>query len=261
MSFTLNNVEGARNICIIDGGKYNGEIVKYIDKDKDLTNNKYHKYQDFTHLKLTDGKFKPYVDRTASRQVVSCLGCSGSGKSWYLKDYVLSYMEEFPRRYIYLFGPFQDDKTFKELKSPRFKQIALEGYETDPLTLEDIPEDSLCIFDDIDVINNKDVIKLIEKLQGQILKGGRHKSVSCCITSHVSGTQSSATRELMLESTIITLYLGSGAGYNTILERYFGLQKKQIDKLKKMNSRWVSFVKSYPQMYFSENEIGFMKDL
>lgn len=260
MKFTLNDVEG-RNICMIVGGKYNGRIVKYIDDEHDLKSNTKMEYQDFTHLKLTDGKFVPYVDTNVARQVISCLGCSGCGKSYYLKMYCLSYMEEYPDRDIFLFGPFKDDVSFKELKGKHFKQVDIDNYQYEPLTLDDMPDNSLIIFDDIDVIQNKDVIKQIYKLQEQILKGGRHKNITCLCTSHVSGTQDKQTRELLLETTICTIYLGSGGNYQYLLNRYIGLTQQGITKLKNMNSRYVSIIKMYPQIYFCEKEVGFVKDL
>ena len=84
MSFTLNKMQGGKPICKINGGIYNNLIVYYVDKSlNDTTTNK--KYQNFIYLKLEEGaNFEPYPDTTIERQVISCFGCSGCGKSFFL---------------------------------------------------------------------------------------------------------------------------------------------------------------------------------
>jgi hypothetical protein len=39
-----------------------------------------------------------------------------------------------------------------------------------------------------------------------------------------------------------------------LLDGYLGIDKNQIKKLKKVNSRWVTILKTYPMMCLSENE-------
>ncbi len=260
MSFTLNSVKGARAICKIVGGMYNGLTLSYIDEKMSLEVTKDNKYMNFKSLKLEDGKFEPTVDTTQNRQVVSCFGCSGSGKSWFCKSYLNNYHKSLPDNDMFLICPFTDDVSLKDVKG--LGQFKLDqDWVKDPVMMKDIPQDSCVVIDDLDVEENKDIQKLVTFLKGQLLKGGRHKNITLLTTEHVSGTADASTRNLLLESHMIVLYLKSGGNYTTILQRYLGLDTKQIAKLKKMDTRWVCFVKSYPQMFYTEKEIGFLADL
>jgi hypothetical protein len=261
MSFSINKVKNGRPVCKIRGGQYDGLIVYYLDKKISLESNSKQKYIDFISLKLDEGcEFEPYPDTSTERQVVSCFGPSGCGKSYFCKKYMKNYKQAFPQNDIFLVSPFKEDVSIDDIKG--IQKLKLDdNWINEPVVMDDIPSNSLVMIDDLDVYENKAVIKSVETLQGSILRGGRHESISLCITQHVSGSADKETRNLLLESHLIVLYLGSGGNYSRILTHYLGLDNKQIMKLKKLDSRWICFQKAYPGIWFSETELGFTKDI
>ena len=127
------------------------------------------------------------------------------------------------------------------------------------LDIDDLPDNCLVIFDDTDTLKNKDILKNINNLKDQILECGRHKRITALITSHLA-CKSNETKTLLNESHQIFFYLKSGCNYSRLLEHYLGFDKKQIQKLKKIDSRFICFCRSYPQCFYSKNEIYLMKD-
>jgi hypothetical protein len=52
-----------------------------------------------------------------------------------------------------------------------------------------------------------------------------------------------------------------GKSSRYLLDGYLGLDKKQIEKLKNIKSRWVTVIKSYPQLILTQRQLVFSKDL
>jgi hypothetical protein len=60
---------------------------------------------------------------------------------------------------------------------------------------------------------------------------------------------------------MIVIYPSSGANYAYLMNKYMGLDSKQIKRIKDMDSRWVCFSRQYPNIVFSEREILAQKNL
>ena len=58
-----------------------------------------------------------------------------------------------------------------------------------------------------------------------------------------------------LNSITFSPYSLGGRSLKYLLESYLGINKCQIKKVKSLKSRWVTVVKSYPQIVISEKEI------
>ena len=43
-----------------------------------------------------------------------------------------------------------------------------------------------------------------------------------------------------------------------VLTEYLGLDKYEISKFKKLNSRWICIVRAYPSAYLAEHEVGLL---
>ena len=52
-----------------------------------------------------------------------------------------------------------------------------------------------------------------------------------------------------------------GKSSNYLLNGYLGLDKKQIEKVKQIKTRWVTVLKTYPQLILSQRKLIFAKDL
>jgi predicted AAA+ superfamily ATPase len=256
MSFNLNN-EG-RPVCKIIGGKYDNKIVCYKDDDEYDLESKEGKYNNFLGLTLTDGKFTPYPNTTKERDVCSFFGPSGSGKSYLAKAYIKEYHKIKPKNPMYLLSTVDEDASLSDVK---LNKILLDqSLVSDPIEMEDFGDNCLIMLDDIDTVSNKDIKAKIDGLKDQILETGRHKKITCLVTSHLA-TKGRETKTLLNESNLIVIYPSSGSNYDTLLINYLGLNTKQIQRLKQFKSRWVAFIRSYPIIVFTERNVLFLSEL
>lgn len=256
---TLNEVKNGRPIAVIHDGKYNGLTVSYIDSTDDNLDGKEGLYSNFTKLDLKDnGMLGVAVDPKTERQIVYMSGCSGCGKSYYSRQYIEQYKKAFKKRPVYIISSLTEDKTLDAI--PGLLRIKVdETLITDPLSCEDF-KDSLILIDDIEMISDKHLRGALQAFKDKILQVGRHFNISALITSH-NPTNRAESKVVLLESHVIVVYLASGGNYNNLLTNYIGLDLKQIQKLKAMKSRWVSFVRGYPQIIFTQKSCFFMSEL
>lgn len=200
-----------------------------------------------TEFKLGDDMKIQHLPNNAvsTREILYIAGRSGSGKSYYAKNYVKEYKKKYKDREIYYFSYLTDpDKTLEELKINRFK-LDKKFLETE---LEiGFFEKSLVIMDDIDFISDKAIYKKVREILDKILCTGRHKEISCIYTSHVL-TNNHQTKMILNESHTITIFLSGLPKRNVdyLLEAYLGFDKEDIAKVKRIKSRWITFYKSFP---------------
>jgi energy-coupling factor transporter ATP-binding protein EcfA2 len=142
MSLTFNNV--GKPVAKIKGGKYNNKIISINPdiNDNDAT--------DFKHLKIAnDSKLQHVPDTTKEREIIYITGPSGSGKSTYTRMFLEEYKKKYKDREIYMFSSLKEDPSLDKIKPKRFKID--DSLWKDPIEAEEL-KDSVCIFDDIDVI-------------------------------------------------------------------------------------------------------------
>ena len=247
--FNINKI--GRPICKIDGGKLNKKIV-YLSGENDSDDEGEYK------IKLPkDSKFVHTPNTEQERDILYITGASGSGKSYYASQYIKNYKKTFPENLIVLISPISDDEKLNEL----CKRIKIdESLITTPLMPTDV-KNTLVIFDDIDVIQQKPLREALYKFLNQILELGRHTKTSCIITNHLP-TNGSETRRMLNECHSITYFPASGSKrqLNNLLENYIGMDTKDIKKAKKLGSRWVTIFKNYPQFVMSEHELYKLAD-
>ena len=250
-----NDIKKKRTIAKIKGGKYDNKIITYLPEDSD--DDKI--YRTFHELLLTnDSKFEPFPNLDIERSVLYIAGPSGSGKSFYTKMYLKNYIKQYPENGIYMFSKLTEDSSLDDVKE--IKRIKIDNrLITMPLDVNDF-KDSLVIFDDIDCIKNKEQKAALNDLKNEILETGRHSHTTILITSHLA-CKGAETRSILNEAHSITLFPGSGMPIDYLLQNYVGLDKKQIQNLKNIPSRWITLLRQYPQMLLTEHSVRFMKDL
>jgi hypothetical protein len=197
--------------------------------------------------------FQPIPNKNTERSINYVTGSSGSGKSHWTKNYIEQYHRIYPKRDVYIFSALKDDKTLDKLKY--LKRIKLEGdFLTDTIDVS-IFKDSMLIFDDTDTIDNKFIRNKVYCILGQVLQTGRHFNISCIYTSHLA-TDKNNTKLILAETHAVTIFptgLG-GRSIKYLLEQYFGLNRIQIQKIKKLKSRFVTLNKTYPMCVVSEKD-------
>jgi len=192
-------------------------------------------------------------DKETERSILYITGPSGSGKSYYTRNYILEYKKIFPKNNVYIFSSLESDETLDKIKS--IKRIKF----TDKFIMYDFKitdfKDSLVIFDDVDSETNKYKKKKIFGILSMILNTGRHVRCSVVFTSHLS-CAGNETKLILSECHSITIFVKNmgNRSLKYLLDSYFGLDKHQIDYVKKIESRWVTLVKTYPSVLISEKE-------
>ena len=193
-------------------------------------------------------------DKNTERSVLYITGQSGSGKSFYTKNYIVEYHKMYPKNEVYIFSSLADDPTLDKLKYTKRIKIKEQPFLNAELDIGDFAK-SLCIFDDCDVISNKEIKSKVYLLLNKFLETGRHANISVIFTSH-NATMGLDTKRILNECHSITLFPKNLGGKTSkyLLDGYVGMDKDQIKKLKKVTSRWVTILKTYPQMVISEKE-------
>ena len=251
----LNIEKLGRPVSKIIGGKYNNKIVSVAvdEEEKEEVN------REFTHLTLDEGKFQQIPDTTKNRDILYCTAPSGAGKSTYTLKYLQEYKKKYKQNEIYLFSALTEDETIDQLKD--IKRIKVdETLVSDPIDIKEF-EKSCVVFDDFDVISNKPIREAVIKIMNSILELGRHMSITCIITNHLS-TNGTSTRRVLNEANAITIFPSSGSvkGMNYLLQTYCGMDKKDILKAKKTKSRWITIFKHSPQIMMGEKNIWLLSE-
>jgi GTPase SAR1 family protein len=203
--------------------------------------------------------FRLAVNKETERQILYITGQSGSGKSYFTRQFIEDYHKAYPKRNVFVFSSLSDDTTLDKLKYLKRIKIKEDKFLNTPLSAEDFQE-SLTIFDDCDCITNKVIKKKIFDILNSILETGRHFKTSCVFTSH-NANAGLDTKRILNESHSITIFPRNMGNRQIkyLLGEYLGFDKNQVKKLKKCEGRWVTVVKSYPMIFFSNTEM-FIKD-
>ena len=189
-------------------------------------------------------------NRKKQRSVFFICGQAGSGKSYYANKLSLEYSSMFPKNPIYLFSLLTEDKS---ITCKHVKRIKLdEKFVNTEFSLTDF-KDSLIIYDDVDTIQNKLIKGKLLHILDTLLQVGRHNSTSVIYISHLA-CKGKETSIILSESNSITIYpqtMGNKAIFYLLTE-YFGLSRETVRKIKKLNSRWVTIVRTYPMVLLYE---------
>lgn len=183
-------------------------------------------------------------DKTKERGVYYISGMSGSGKSYFCNQLIGQYHKMYKNNQIYLFSIIDEDPS---LTNKFIKRIKLnKKFIETPFELSDF-KDSFIIFDDIDTIKNKAIKSKLVHILDTLLQCGRHINCSVAYLSHVP-CNGKDTKIILAESGYITIFpktLGMRS-LIYILRDYIGLDKKQIKKVKDLDTRSITIIKSYP---------------
>ena len=246
----LENIGDNKIGVIISNDKFNKKIISITAEDDE----EYVK-KPFNQMHLTEGRFQMIPNTNLDRQIHFICGPSGSGKSYFAVNYVNEYVKRYKRCNIYLLSSLDEDETIDKIKGLKRLKID-DSILENPLQINEFDERDLIIFDDIDVIGNKLLRSAVYTFLDQCLEIGRHKKLELVITNHLCNNGKD-TRRILNECHTVTIYprAGSSYGLNYLLQKYIGIDKKDILKIKKLKSRHVTIYKHAPQFVMSERDI------
>ena len=147
MSFNYENV-GNPIAKII--GKTNNKTI-YLNENSDDID------KPFKELQLSNNNmFQQIPNNNRERDILYISGQSGSGKSYYSKNYIKEYKKIHKNNDIYLFSNIMNDDSFDEIKGIKKIDIFDEDFIDIDLKADEFG-DSLILFDDVDCIQKKHI--------------------------------------------------------------------------------------------------------
>ena len=206
----------------------------------------------------TDFKFvlspQPVIEN--QRMTLFVAGESGSGKSYFVREYAKRYNHMFRKNFIYLISYLDKDETLDEYK----KIIRIKAFQQDFLDecLDiDLNEfkNSLVIFDDIDSVINKKTKEKIYGLLNKMLRIGRHMNISVCYAGHE--LYASPEIKMLLNESMSITFFPKRLNYKKmkyLLETYFGLNKNQIERIRSIKDRSITYIKGNDKIILSDKQ-------
>ena len=240
---------------IIRINKYEDEDAEYEDSDSESEKQYYltvgDNEEDFgEEFICNEYPIIPLPNK--ERELLYICGKSGSGKSTVAAEYIRMFNKMFPDRLVILITK-EEDQAFNGLKTKRCK---LDILTEDPLELENLEDNCLVLFDDVEGMTNKKLYKNVTNLMKEIIESGRKKNIYCIITSHLINDHH-RTRSVINELHKVVLFpAGSSAGHiDYFLDKHMGLTKEQIKKIHKTKGRYVLISNTVPQYVLSSKSI------
>jgi hypothetical protein len=208
-------------IARIEGGIKHDDFI-YLHEPSDKVKKSY------SEIKLDkDAKLIPVPNKNIVSKTYVC-GPSGSGKSYFIGNYLKEYRKMFRKSPIVVISPIDEDPALDKADIIR---LDLDDHLLDnPLTLEE--------------------------LEKCILIRGRHTQTRMMYVAHLISNYKD-TRQLLNESTEVVLYPRSSGTYHikNYLKIQGGFEKDEIKKFLSLPSRWVMLCRWNPMIVMHEKGI------
>ena len=210
------------------------------------------------HIKLRSGRLQLVpTNNDNNLDTILCVGKAGSGKSFFIGQYLLEFKAYYPKYRIYLFSQKKEDKHLDDLITKRIplEKIADANFEPDDF------KETLVIFDDIDAIDDKAVNKATYELLSKILEVGRSYKIASIITFHLA-TDREKTKRILNRCTHFVCFKKSyGKNTQYALENYINFTPKQIKKMLTIDTNYYCIIRETPQIVLCRDEIFFQDHL
>jgi hypothetical protein len=227
-------------LAVVQGGRNAGMLVCVNDEPGR------------SRLDIHDGylTYEPPHD-PSQRFILATMAASGSGKSTQLALISERYHTLYPRRPIVLMSRLEEDETLDTL--PYIRRIRVDSLLESPFDLREL-QDCLMIIDDVEGLPIQ-LEKAVQQVLELVLTQGRHTNTSLLYSAH-NLTSGNKTRTLLNEAHayLVFPHATSMMQLKYLLERYAGLDRKEIAAIRKLPSRWVCVTRRYPTAIFGEHE-------
>lgn len=224
----------------------------------------------------------PVHEDAKNRDVIYLYGCSGAGKSYWLREYLKAYHGLWPRRKIFLISALDEDETLDE-EDKLFTRLSPKSLQT-PDSYKSVPkrfEQALVIADDIEGLNpkppkRKRVIRMrgvggeapppppdipsereaVLKLLDAIATKGRHTETTLLWAAHLP-SDFQRSRIILSEASRYVIYPhgSSLAHVARLVGDYGGVDKKEVERLRLMEDRSIVIGVRYPRYLLSDSTV------
>jgi GTPase SAR1 family protein len=241
-------------------------ISDYSDNKEESTNDKLQRiYEDglvfvkrslccYLDFGLTEDLFPIIEDISKKSARIMISGQSGSGKSYWISQFCKYNTKKTTP--IFIFSPFKRDKSLDGIKQLIY--LDLDEFEDEngrKFEMEDLEEDCVCIFDDIDSHATK--AKELQKLRDICLQRGRHHGDAGITTITVSHNPmgNEKTKASLRESNYFVLFpRANERDVEKLLLNYCKYSAQQIAEVLAARTRWV-FISKLPRYFVGEHSI------
>lgn len=218
-------------------------------------------------------------------------GATGAGKTNFAARLMLEYHLINPNNTMFIFSKKKEDKALDDL--PNTKRVKLDDNfikfitrddsfssikknkknkkeETESeseadsenengeekIDILDYFRDSLLLFDDIEQIMNKELVKEVKNFQKLIIECGRSYNIYTINTVHNFDHKKEVLRDIVNECDNIVIFRDGTSIYHVkdFLTRHHGLNNDQVKEINELKSRWILFHKKVPRYIISEHQ-------
>jgi energy-coupling factor transporter ATP-binding protein EcfA2 len=242
----LSKEDQENNKIILIAQSTENEFI-FLDKS-DYNGNKCieNKYEDVLYMPI------PYVD-AHDRECIMIIGKSGSGKSTFAATYVRQYTKLFPDSPIYLFSKGEVDPVLDSI--PGMNRINIAGWNLEQYGDLRMYENSIIIFDDIDMLYDVAKKDQIIKFRNSILEDGRKLKIYAVITKH-QFPRGRHEKVLNVECRSIVFFPQSNkAEIDDFLNKQLLMKKSKRKRVMETDSRWIMYVNENPEYCITEHLI------
>lgn len=192
-------------------------------------------------------------------------GRAGCGKSTTVAIYSLNYLDTHPGNKVVIFCRTSDDPAFDHVphREVAFDRETLEEQgkseedlltEIQSLSLDEL-SNSLVVMDDMDNIPSKKLRTAAHLLMNDIMANGRKKNISIIYCSHLL-LNYGQTRIALNEANKVFMYPGAGLRQiESFLKVYASMKQRDIEKITKLDSRWIMLSMNTPRYIVHEKGI------
>lgn len=253
ISFDKNDTNHEIATMIKDGKVekiYVNDIDDIPEGEQRLTKIRLNNDSDYFFPSITDYK-------TGDNMRVYVCGPSRSGKSTFIRNFIIHFKEKYPKSKVLLFSSKKEDPMLDDLNIERVN--ISDDMLVNQMTLEEIAamsRPSLCVFDDIQDFQSKKINFEIARLRNEVMRNGGSYNIYSLYVWHEPADYYNTKYQISEANRIVIFPRRAGEGaYDYLMTKYLKLNKNIQNMLTRMKSRFCVINKDYPRYVMTDKYI------